>query len=86
MMPVWLQLFYIVFSIIILGWGVWMTKTLLSHTDAITILYERDARRGEEYSQLQLWKDACIRTLGKINRNIVRLGTKLGFEKDLEEE
>ena len=76
-MPIWLQVFYIALSIVVLGWAAWMTKLVLAHDKLLAAISERCSSRGA-------WIDAISESVQRTDRNVVRLGSKLGFETELE--
>jgi hypothetical protein len=78
-MPVWLQVFYIVFSIVVLGWAIWITNLIMRHSDILAAMKERCTLRGESMDTI---KDAVWRA----DRNIIRVGMKLGIDNELERE
>lgn len=78
-MPVWLQVFYIVLAIVVLGWAGWITVLVMRHSEILARMQERCFTRGESMDTI---KDAVWRA----DRNIVRIGMKLGCDSELERE
>lgn len=72
-----LQVFYIVLSIIVLGWAVWITKEVLKNTRTLAAILERCQSRGT-------WIQEISDDIKKTCRNVVRLGVKMGLDEELE--
>ena len=77
MMPVALQVFYIILAIVVLGWAGWVTVLVIKHGNILSGMEERCDSRGE-------WLEDINNCVKRSDRNIIRLGAKLGFEEDLE--
>ena len=83
-MPVWMQIFYSIFSVVILGWGGWMTKLVFKHDKALAMILQRCGDRQDWIQQIDREASDSREKIDRIDRNIVRLGGKLGCDVELE--
>ena len=81
MMPIALQVFYIIFSMVILGWAAWITKLVLANRDTIGVLKDRCHGRETWIREIDTDLGGVAKTVERMDRNILRLGIKAGLDK-----
>ena len=67
-----------------LGWLSWLSLTLLRHRDRLGQIGSRCEERGRRLSAGDTALRELTGAIGRIERNIIRLGSKAGIEEELE--
>ena len=79
-MPVWLQIFSIVFSFVLLGWAGWVTGSVLKHDKAITEIRCVYKMHQGLTDKIEKTLDKMEGTINQLSRNVVRIGMKVGLD------